>query len=64
MSVNFAELEKGQEVGSRTVEISRASLVRYAGRAANLGGGDLTQQLFSHVFKNTGLSRFIPVRVS
>jgi len=26
-----------------------------------LGGGDLTQQLFSHVFKNTGLSRFIPL---
>ena len=32
-----------------------------AGRAANLGGSDLTQQLFSHVFKNTGLSRFIPL---
>ena len=35
MSVNFAELEKGQEIGSRTVEISRASLVRYAGASGD-----------------------------
>ena len=38
MSVNFAELEKGQEIGSRTVDISRASLVRYAG-ASGTGTG-------------------------
>ena len=35
MSVNFAELEKGQEIGTRTVEISRASLVRYAGASGD-----------------------------
>ena len=28
--VRFEDLEKGQEIGSRTVELSRASLVRYA----------------------------------
>lgn len=35
MSVNFAELEKGQEIGTRTVEIARASLVRYAGASGD-----------------------------
>ena len=35
MSINFAELEKGQEIGSRTVDISRASLVRYAGASGD-----------------------------
>ena len=28
--VRFEDLEKGQDIGSRTVELSRASLVRYA----------------------------------
>ena len=35
MSINFAELEKGQEIGSRTVDISCASLVRYAGASGD-----------------------------
>jgi len=35
MSVTFESLEKGQEIGSRTVDISRASLVRYAGASGD-----------------------------
>ena len=33
--VRFEDLEKGQEIGSRTVELSRASLVRYAGASGD-----------------------------
>ena len=33
--VRFEELEKGQDIGSRTVELSRASLVRYAGASGD-----------------------------
>lgn len=33
--VRFEDLEKGQEIGSRTVELSCASLVRYAGASGD-----------------------------
>ena len=33
--VRFEDLEKGREIGSRTVELSRASLVRYAGASGD-----------------------------
>ena len=33
--VRFEDLEKGQDIGSRTVELSRASLVRYAGASGD-----------------------------
>ena len=33
--VRFEDLEKGQEIGLRTVELSRASLVRYAGASGD-----------------------------
>jgi len=33
--VRFENLEKGQDIGSRTVELSRASLVRYAGASGD-----------------------------
>ena len=33
--VRFEDIEKGQEIGSRTVEFSRASLVRYAGASGD-----------------------------
>ena len=33
--VRFEELEKGQDIGSRTVELSRASLVGYAGASGD-----------------------------
>ena len=33
--VRFEDLEKGQDIGSRTVEISRAALVRYAGASGD-----------------------------
>ena len=33
--VRFVDLEKGQEIGSRTVELSRAPLVRYAGASGD-----------------------------
>lgn len=33
--VRFENLEKGQEIGSRTVELSRASLVHYAGASGD-----------------------------
>ena len=36
MSVAFEQLEKGQVVGERTVEVSRADLVRYAGASGDL----------------------------
>ena len=33
--VRFEDLEKGQDIGSRTVELSSASLVRYAGASGD-----------------------------
>lgn len=33
--VRFEDLEKGQEIGSLTVDLSRASLVRYAGASGD-----------------------------
>ena len=33
--VRFEDLEKGQDIGLRTVELSRASLVRYAGASGD-----------------------------
>ena len=33
--VRFEDLEKGQDIGSLTVELSRASLVRYAGASGD-----------------------------
>ena len=33
--VRFEDLEKGQDIGSRTVELSLASLVRYAGASGD-----------------------------
>ncbi|PYI67315.1 acyl dehydratase [Arthrobacter livingstonensis] len=33
--MNFAELEVGQQIGSRTLEISRADLVKYAGASGD-----------------------------
>ena len=33
--VRFEDLEKGQDIGSRTVELSRASLVRYTGASGD-----------------------------
>lgn len=33
--VRFEDLEKGRDIGSRTVEFSRASLVRYAGASGD-----------------------------
>ncbi|RAN77605.1 acyl dehydratase [Bacillus sp. SRB_336] len=33
--MNFAELAVGQEIGSRTLEISRADLVKYAGASGD-----------------------------
>lgn len=33
--VRFEDLEKGQDIGSSTVELSRASLVRYAGASGD-----------------------------
>ena len=33
--VRFEDLEKGQDMRSRTVELSRASLVRYAGASGD-----------------------------
>ena len=33
--VRFEDLEKGQDIGSRTVGLSRASLVRYAGASGD-----------------------------
>ncbi|WP_314707355.1 MaoC family dehydratase [Rothia mucilaginosa] len=33
--VRFEDLEKGQDIGSRTEELSRASLVRYAGASGD-----------------------------
>ena len=33
--VRFEDLEKGQDIGLRTVELSRASLVRYAGASVD-----------------------------
>ncbi len=33
--VRFEDLEKGQDIGSRTGELSRASLVRYAGASGD-----------------------------
>ena len=35
MSVDFGTLEKGQQIGERTVEVSRADLVRYAGASGD-----------------------------
>ena len=35
MSVDFGSLEKGQQIGERTVEVSRADLVRYAGASGD-----------------------------
>lgn len=35
MNVEFEQLEKGQVVGERTVEVSRADLVRYAGASGD-----------------------------
>ena len=31
VSIAFDSLEKGQEIGQRRIELSRADLVRYAG---------------------------------
>lgn len=35
MTVDFDQLEKGQSIGERTVEVSRADLVRYAGASGD-----------------------------
>lgn len=35
MGITFENLHKGQEIGTRTVELSRASLVRYAGASGD-----------------------------
>ena len=35
MRVDFGTLEKGQQIGERTVEVSRADLVRYAGASGD-----------------------------
>lgn len=35
MNIAFAELEKGQSIGERTVPVSRADLVRYAGASGD-----------------------------
>ena len=35
LSINFAELEKGQEIGSRTISVTRADLIRYAGASGD-----------------------------
>lgn len=32
---NFSELSKGQEIGSRTISVDRATLVRYAGASGD-----------------------------
>ncbi|KLU09526.1 MaoC family dehydratase [Kocuria sp. SM24M-10] len=36
MSIAFDDLEKGQEIGQRRIELSRADLVRYAGASGDL----------------------------
>ncbi|GEO94953.1 MaoC family dehydratase [Kocuria turfanensis] len=36
MSIAFDDLEKGQELGQRRIELSRADLVRYAGASGDL----------------------------
>ncbi|MFF0902610.1 UNVERIFIED_CONTAM: MaoC family dehydratase [Kocuria sp. CPCC 205316] len=36
MSIAFDSLEKGQEIGQRRIELSRADLVRYAGASGDL----------------------------
>ncbi|MCP3424748.1 MaoC family dehydratase [Rothia sp. AR01] len=35
MTVTFAELEKGQGIGTRRIEVTRADLVRYAGASGD-----------------------------
>ena len=35
MNITFDELEKGQSIGERRVEVSRADLVRYAGASGD-----------------------------
>ena len=36
VSIAFDSLEKGQEIGQRRIELSRADLVRYAGASGDL----------------------------
>jgi hypothetical protein len=36
VNVNFAELEKGQGIGTREIPVTRADLVRYAGASGDL----------------------------
>ncbi|MUN62282.1 acyl dehydratase [Kocuria sediminis] len=36
MSIAFDDLKKGQEIGQRRIELSRADLVRYAGASGDL----------------------------
>ena len=54
--VRFEDLEKGQDIGSRTVELSRASLVRYAGAS-----GDFNPIHWNERFaQSVGVSGFSP----